>query len=220
MIGVVGTSPRTRGKPAAQGLLGRWRREHPRARGENNHDGRYDDLIDGTSPRTRGKLHKAGKVMTMTGNIPAHAGKTSKKLLKGFLSQEHPRARGENHPTRWLSPSTTWNIPAHAGKTHPPPGNQLNTTEHPRARGENFTVAPVPWLLRGTSPRTRGKHWQYCYRRGWCRNIPAHAGKTYILADIFAAITEHPRARGENTCKLNKLTQLRGTSPRTRGKHH
>jgi len=71
------------------------------------------------------------------GNIPAHAGKTMPRTTSGRITQEHPRARGENtlalpekNCPQGTSPRTRGkqaeniakggrdgNIPAHAGKT-------------------------------------------------------------------------------------------------------
>ena len=134
----------------------------------------------------------------LSGNIPAHAGKTCGAPYTPAPNQEHPRARGENvaFPFRHrgfqgTSPRTRgkhsrqlwWkhhpgNIPAHAGKT-------------------TAVVCCPP-------PRTG--------------NIPAHAGKTGRDLVRFAQGQEHPRARGENTIQDYYPIGGTGTSPRTRGK--
>jgi len=73
-----------------------------------------------------------------------------------------------------------------------------NLPEHPRARGENSWKKPGKNVMRGTSPRTRGKRRQCALNDFTNRNIPAHAGKTRErLFDPFVK-GEHPRARGEN----------------------
>ena len=111
-----GTSPRTRGKPSSKVHLTKDTRnipahagktesnananqvfqEHPRARGENAN--LIKSLIEalGTSPRTRGKLLQSVTVLLTNRNIPAHAGKTMPRTTSGRITQEHPRARGEN----------------------------------------------------------------------------------------------------------------------------
>ena len=113
---IQGTSPRTRGKQPAEMIPDRpagnipahagktmlalthhqphW--EHPRARGENFRYRIPAPTWGGTSPRTRGKqtLQKIG--FMDQGNIPAHAGKTMPRTTSGRITQEHPRARGEN----------------------------------------------------------------------------------------------------------------------------
>ena len=194
---IQGTSPRTRGKHPAEMIPDRpagnipahagktmlalthhqphW--EHPRARGENFRYRIPAPTWGGTSPRTRGKqtLQKIG--FMDQGNIPAHAGKTMPRTTSGRITQEHPRARGENtlalpekNCPQGTSPRTRGkrsegrmmidpyrNIPAHAGKTTSLLGVASVVTEHPRARGENLWLFGLVLLLWGTSPRTRGK---------------------------------------------------------------
>ena len=71
---------------------------------------------------------------------------------------------------------------------------------------------------RGSSPLTRGKHYQ---SRAWCppaRLIPAHAGKTGSEVVGHFRCPAHPRSRGENGAPLGVLRAFRGSSPLTRGK--
>ena len=113
---VSGTSPRTRGKlekasdqrdqlrniPAHAGKTScqsshsSTSTEHPRARGENISEVIQLQRTTGTSPRTRGKLPYRRVFPQASGNIPAHAGKTTKLSITALATQEHPRARGEN----------------------------------------------------------------------------------------------------------------------------
>ena len=234
-----GTSPRTRGKPVHDTRCWQARRnipahagktgvsdatavlqqEHPRARGENTVRRVLPLRSGGTSPRTRGKLILYHLNLTPSRNIPAHAGKTALAIVEGILSQEHPRARGENlrkryrtHHPRGTSPRTRgkhddvyieWeanrNIPAHAGKTVFLGRVFEGQQEHPRARGENDDHASEACHMLGTSPRTRGKRGHWGARGLGERNIPAHAGKT------------KPQVKA--------VRGIPGTSPRTRGKH-
>ena len=136
-LSIRGTSPRTRGKPtgASQHPPGTGnipahagktvphattaasRREHPRARGENNDALSSVKGTAGTSPRTRGKPCYNGLVLTPNRNIPAHAGKTRNQVSDWCLSSgTSPRTRGKHcgPPPRNL---INRNIPAHAGKT-------------------------------------------------------------------------------------------------------
>ena len=90
--------------------------------------------------------------------------------------------------------------------------------EHPRACGENHGSHNQLGAAQGTSPRMRGK--QKC-RTGRPRilgNIPAHAGKTTQSDFTTLEAAEHPRACGENLDKQDVMDDLRGTSPRMRGK--
>ena len=153
----LGSSPLTRGKRAAQvlglpldGLIPahagktaqphcRTRRPgaHPRSRGENTAVTQHDHGHAGSSPLTRGKLGDAGARTLLTGLIPAHAGKTHRRVRWRRARWAHPRSRGENSimPVgmgvfRGSSPLTRGKhrksshrcrgrglIPAHAGKT-------------------------------------------------------------------------------------------------------
>ena len=110
------------------------------------------------------------------------------------------------------------NIPAHAGKT----GWFLSLApvmrEHPRACGENEPSTPSNSRPSGTSPRMRGKPFVTVDGVPRNRNIPAHAGKTHGLLQIFFQDGEHPRACGENSCQVNIPIGNVGTSPRMRGK--
>ena len=49
--------------------------------------------------------------------------------------------------------------------------------------------------------------------------IPAHAGKTHEVAETDKARGAHPRSRGENIARHNRLGAHLGSSPLTRGKH-
>ena len=193
----LGTSPRTRGKPAILfGMIAslrnipahagktayywgpnHWAKEHPRARGENVLLSSRCAVRVGTSPRTRGKLTSRYRASHVWRNIPAHAGKTPRNIISESTMQEHPRARGENK------------------------GNELTQV-----------------MGSGTSPRTRGKLPFHGPHLPSTRNIPAHAGKTIPIKILKKCSKEHPRARGENPLKRNIVHVIRGTSPRTRGK--
>ena len=151
---------------------------------------------------------------------------------------EHPRARGENR-FRSLVPGTPCgtsprtrgkptiansnmcsrrNIPAHAGKTIQAVYQHQESPEHPRARGENVCPHTLLPCLKGTSPRTRGKHNPRDHTGYRVRNIPAHAGKTRFFIVLLSTYSEHPRARGENLDARFDMAADLGTSPRTRGK--
>ena len=152
--------------------------------------------------------------------------------------REHPRSRGENlgaassadihHGTSPLTRGKRnrerrgWglrrNIPAHAGKTPPHPTRRTWPWEHPRSRGENYITAPAVLPCSGTSPLTRGKPRCRRSRNLRTRNIPAHAGKTWMSAIASCSRSEHPRSRGENFTLALPRSPSAGTSPLTRGK--
>ena len=194
----VGTSPRTRGKPADvlnQALRSRnipahagktidryiekgTGAEHPRARGENLGEEKWGDAPPGTSPRTRGKPPQGPGLDDAIRNIPAHAGKTRGLATSWVFSiGTSPRTRGKRSATHGSS-CPRRNIPAHAGKTSRWTFGLGASAEHPRARGENSVLLNDQRDMDGTSPRTRGKQRVLTHQEFLGRNIPAHAGKT------------------------------------------
>ena len=173
------------------------------------------------------------------GLIPAHAGKTGRRVGLRARLWAHPRSRGENlRPARpstaspGSSPLTRGKrregrhglfasglIPAHAGKTW----NHSTTTDtaaaHPRSRGENAEAFKERARQTGSSPLTRGKLsgvWSSISSTGL---IPAHAGKTDSTRGYPRRFGAHPRSRGENDLPGADRALGGGSSPLTRGKH-
>ena len=116
-------------------------------------------------------------------------------------------------------PASSGLIPAHAGKT---PTRRMAAHcrwAHPRSRGENRERRPDQLIVDGSSPLTRGKLPPGQDQAVVDRLIPAHAGKTAILARTQLRRRAHPRSRGENgVCKAVD-SRGGGSSPLTRGKH-
>ena len=175
--GPLGSSPLTRGKPrgpimgqAAEGLIpahaGKTRRSrcsyspdraHPRSRGENSVQATAMLMSAGSSPLTRGKQAGYRLMLPQMRLIPAHAGKTPRRVWANRGAGAHPRSRGENtvHELDFLrsvgsspltrgkpedaaaNPAHVRLIPAHAGKTGKPTSSQRGRAAHPRSRGEN-----------------------------------------------------------------------------------
>ena len=173
---------------------------------------------DGSSPLTRGKPRRLPRDRRGVGLIPAHAGKTSKRVHWGRHPGAHPRSRGENDIagefaanfggssplTRGKREGDTLShqiqglIPAHAGKTPRPKRPCARAPAHPRSRGENSVRVSTGVWGRGSSPLTRGKP-RMRYRATPDRGlIPAHAGKTSPSRIPPCSHTAHPRSRGEN----------------------
>ena len=73
-------------------------------------------------------------------------------------------------------------------------------------------------LLRGTSPRMRGKPLNLFHHSRHTRNIPAYAGKTGLEPRTHWLRSEHPRVCGENAVEKFVDGCGYGTSPRMRGK--
>ena len=172
-----GSSPLTRGKPAALGhhqhagglipahagktacSCAAWtrRRAHPRSRGENMRSVPKPSINEGSSPLTRGKPRPIAPATTRIGLIPAHAGKTRR-----------------------------------------PCGRSRGSRAHPRSRGENLVIESRQNCWAGSSPLTRGKLDAPRSLHVDGRLIPAHAGKTDFVGCDEAPERAHPRSRGEN----------------------
>ena len=211
---------------------------HPRSRGENRTTARFAPSALGSSPLTRGKPRDASSAISAVRLIPAHAGKTATVHPFCASARAHPRSRGENDDghlkikrRHGSSPLTrgkpndagrpllpTRLIPAHAGKTPRPNAHRLCKRAHPRSRGENRLGDPVEDLRLGSSPLTRGKPLQLQSTPHNRRLIPAHAGKTLLMAGRSQRDRAHPRSRGENLHRSRARPALGGSSPLTRGK--
>ena len=193
----VGSSPRVRGKhmnrltdvqdarliPACAGKTCSVRRSasqwwaHPRVCGENRINLNNARGIPGSSPRVRGKLPKPTGNATITGLIPACAGKTWHKASSAPCRGAHPRVCGENatnagkpvgaggssprvrgkHRNKACERARGGLIPACAGKTPVSPGIKPSHRAHPRVCGENMKISFGVQALKGSSPRVRGK---------------------------------------------------------------
>ena len=114
--GSLGSSPLTRGKLARDPMVAARPRlipahagktskraarrrgggAHPRSRGENQLHRHVGDLTLGSSPLTRGKLGAHDRAREPRRLIPAHAGKTLRRVSDVDTTAAHPRSRGEN----------------------------------------------------------------------------------------------------------------------------
>ena len=192
----------------------------------------------GSSPLTRGKPRRASPTASCTGLIPAHAGKTCRRLRSSPHGRAHPRSRGENASVshrycvaRGSSPLTrgkhavlvrSWRrtglIPAHAGKTEEFNQALLQLGAHPRSRGENGRAERTRTRDSGSSPLTRGKRRIALLDELAAGLIPAHAGKTRLSPRPTQPKRAHPRSRGENAKPMGFAAIAAGSSPLTRGK--
>ena len=131
--------------------------EHPRVCGENAFVPAPRHQVAGTSPRMRGKQWCVMYVENESRNIPAYAGKTCISSPKIWIScGTSPRMRGKLLPRHQLNPNDR-NIPAYAGKTDIMIVSAVQDAEHPRVCGENHHRWRPHLILKGTSPRMRGK---------------------------------------------------------------
>ena len=253
-----GSSPRRRGKREGPGdadpvtrLIPAWAgktcfassaarvaRAHPRVGGENAHRMGGTEYPEGSSPRGRGKRLSTSPCRSLTGLIPAWAGKTSGKPSPTGAVGAHPRVGGENaaRPRRWhgrrgSSPRGRGKhprrprcrprhrlIPAWAGKTRGRAGRVRARRAHPRVGGENPAEGTDRELDAGSSPRGRGKRPVFLSASVRPGLIPAWAGKTQAGAGGSCSRRAHPRVGGENLSSPGTRRRATGSSPRGRGK--
>ena len=129
---VVGSPPHTRGKEVAldnqlpgEGITpahagksrtgkpsSRLTRDHPRTRGEKGFHACEFPLDVGSPPHTRGKVSMSINAWYSVGITPAHAGKSDEYIQSEWVSQDHPRTRGEKSATACRSGSS-WGSPPH-----------------------------------------------------------------------------------------------------------
>ena len=89
---------------------------------------------------------------------------------------------------------------------------------HPHAGGENKPISDNMSLMKGSSPRGRGKPGGPLGGAGGRRLIPARAGKTSRARVWCWGSRDHPRAGGENWAARRATCPSLGSSPRGRGK--
>ena len=108
-------------------------------------------------------------------------------------------------------------IPAYAGSTPKLPAPEALVADHPRIRGEHGSRSAPPPGRRGSSPHTRGAHQRapVCARHQGI--IPAYAGSTSPSVSSSSIKADHPRIRGEHLGGCLSGSQIRGSSPHTRG---
>ena len=172
------------------------------------------------------------------GLIPAWAGKTCRRVVKGSRGRAHPRVGGENHGAVACTTAEGGSsprgrgklisfphylgarglIPAWAGKTFPACRCYTRARAHPRVGGENGTLIDSYVTGEGSSPRGRGKLCPRVAGAGDDGLIPAWAGKTGQQLTCARARRAHPRVGGENSTRRTSPASSRGSSPRGRGK--
>ena len=188
--------------------------------------GRHVPLTYSVHPYGVGKMRlawtnqsaNAGFAAPVRKSDPRTCGENKEKRIRRLLiSGTSPRMRGKR-ARRACHHRRRGYIPAYAGKTVASRRWSALVWVHPRACGENKLVNSRPCVLKGTSPRMRGKLTRLVLDRNIEGYIPAHAGKTRLLRVHEAGTGVHPRACGENEVLVDRAELLPGTSPRMRGK--
>ena len=128
-----------------------------------------------------------------------------------------PRVRGKR-PSVPPARRTSGSIPASAGETIRSIATRARCSVHPRECGGNTRPAPVAPYSPGPSPRVRGKHCSIVTVSTGGGSIPASAGETSRRSASDSVGGVHPRECGGNNVEHDQRSQVRGPSPRVRGK--
>ena len=171
-----GSSPHTRGAPAATVKAVIESRIIPAYAGSTRRRGQPRRRRTGSSPHTRGALALARRVSDRERIIPAYAGSTPRGPRSSAVFADHPRIRGEHRMkvftsrgVQGSSPHTRGAqaghslaagdariIPAYAGSTPIRTPASRSREDHPRIRGEHRSTPCFFRRLSGSSPHTRG----------------------------------------------------------------
>ena len=176
----------------------RYQPVHPRACGEHMTSLGSNITTIGSSPRVRGTHHAEQVKSLLDRFIPARAGNTTIRIVRGRFHAVHPRACGEHMfpdeetarlygssprvrgthrggPAEWMLFRF---IPARAGNTVPFDLISLISPVHPRACGEHSKLSGQTVPAVGSSPRVRGTLLRLLPWLPGRRFIPARAGNT------------------------------------------
>ena len=211
--------------------------DHPRSRGEYTSQPEISPATAGSSPLSRGIQRPAYLDTTSAGIIPALAGNTTVRAPVLLMGRDHPRSRGEYHPTAVypyyvlgssplsrgipaavLGPGRHARIiPALAGNTLAYFRRPCYRSDHPRSRGEYRFVWRRTIHMIGSSPLSRGilVHFQILLTISGI--IPALAGNTASRVRVRKSLRDHPRSRGEYDAITVCGMYAWGSSPLSRG---
>ncbi len=108
-------------------------------------------------------------------------------------------------------------IPAYAGYTCPRNIGAWQGKDHPRIRGVHPPHYVLAYIMKGSSPHTRGTPSNVRPNSLRRRIIPAYAGYTLGLTLEEVAQRDHPRIRGVHPGNGQAQARFPGSSPHTRG---
>ena len=233
-----GITPACAGKTSPRVPARRWRRDHPRMRGEDSTAGWEGCRKTGSPPHARGRLNRWLGGMPKDWITPACAGKTFVNWVSDCTVPDHPRMRGEDlclmlfrMPRAGSPPHARGRravehdrrvdggiTPACAGKTFrttaPPPA----APDHPRMRGEDEYTLLNSTMGAGSPPHARGRRVHAAQLDDGGGITPACAGKTPSTPDRRTPWSDHPRMRGEDLRAGPVAVGQPGSPPHARGR--
>ena len=175
----------------------KYRRDHPRMRGEKTACSVAPTIFMGSPPHARGKAQQLWIRGVQGGITPACAGKSRRISDPSDRKRDHPRMRGEKLP----EPCSF-------------PGCQGSP---PHARGKVAGALNIP-KTDGITPACAGKSLRDmvdCFGSGI---TPACAGKSALVDTYFSGNRDHPRMRGEKPNGDKADMGVQGSPPHARGK--
>ena len=173
--------------------------DHPRACGEQSRVAYPLSTIQGSSPRVRGAVITLLGMSLNNGIIPARAGSSFLVRCHYCSLRDHPRACGEQRPSRLPIMASSGSSPRVRGagplsSLALPPG-----WDHPRACGEQAFDGNLGYQPSGSSPRVRGAAWYGDVNDLPVGIIPARAGSRACTRTATRSSRDHPRACGEQS---------------------
>ena len=195
-------------------------------RGEHSSALTHSVAQRGSSPHARGALCLNNLLAGGVGIIPACAGSTFIMASIPYRVWDHPRMRGEHCQSQTKPACTVGSsphargardipshyrvlfgiIPACAGSTASSSYLAARPGDHPRMRGEHGSYFILFYSVMGSSPHARGAPASIAARANVQGIIPACAGSTVTLREIFNQLRDHPRMRGEHNKRFNAKT--------------
>ena len=172
-----GITPAYAGKSSPMKSAKRYRRDHPRLRGEKPVLLGLPATQGGSPPLTRGKDHHQYSELKISGITPAYAGKSHRCMKFSACDKDHPRLRGEKASDITEISQSLGSPPLTRGKVGLLGMSRSADKDHPRLRGEKLLFCSVLEDCVGSPPLTRGKVAPQMLESLRNRITPAYAGK-------------------------------------------
>ena len=157
MGGDMETPPLTRGRPWLSHRATVSFRKHPRLRGEDSDESHGQITMMETPPLTRGRLFVFVDRRLRRGNTPAYAGKTCHLRRHPWVTQKHPRLRGEDWSRFDRRKASAETPPLTRGRQSSSQKGARWNGKHPRLRGEDDAARYAAAKVLGNTPAYAGK---------------------------------------------------------------